>query len=247
MAAEGWPYFKVASTMTRFVEALRRGVPNGDLTSWLTAAVGVTRSVAAGELSTLRRLGWLDGDVVTERGRSLRGDRASEAAAATLQACYPELLQVTERAPDAPEPALEAWLQTNSALGELVIGRVVRTFMALRQVAQTGMLPDTPVRTRRAGSASTPAGSHPTHRTSPGRLPRAEAGDREPMEPEGSSGAPEPHTSTSLTPSIQEIVFPLQGGGVVRIITPRTLQAEDIRRIHGLVDLLLVQGADGHG
>lgn len=214
--------------------------------SWLTSAVGVTRSVAPGELATLRRLGWVDDQSVTEQGWALRGDHGAGAASETLQRCYPDLLQVVDRQPDTPADALRAWLRTNSELGETAISRVVRTFLGLRELAQTGVIAPAVVRTTRASKPRTPEQGH----VGGGRriLPDANASHAQDdvrtelahlrSMIEASQGRPH---SGSLTPAVQEITFPLREGGVVRIMAPRSLRQDDVKRLHALVDLLVVE------
>lgn len=242
---ESWPYFAVASTLPEFIQALRRSKPSGDLVAWMSSAVGVTPSVVPQELGTLRRLGWADDQSVTERGWALRGEEAAKEASEVLQRYYSDLLQVVERTPEAPVQALRSWLHTNSKLGEVALSRVIRTFLAVRELAQSGTIESTLTHAKRTSGAHTHDPRRPKARTpqqdeagadDDERDLRSEVSRLKAMIAADARGA-----GGSLTPAVQEITFPLREGGVIRILAPRALRADDVKRIHALVDLLVVE------
>lgn len=218
-----WPYFAVVGTLPRFIQALRRSKPSGDLGTWLTTSVGVSRTVARGELATLKRLGWVDDQSVTDRGWALRGENAAEAARETLRKCYPELLNVVERQPDSPGPALQSWLESNTQLGHLAVTRLVRTVLMLHQLAETGAIESPPP--ARSGRPKRHQRSHST-----------EGGVWSP----GDTVAPRIETVPINDRAVQEVAITLPSGDL-RIVAPRSLTPDDVRRIHAVVDLLVVK------
>jgi hypothetical protein len=220
-----YPYFAVSSTMPAFIAALGRSRPGADLDAWLGSAVGLKPSVLRNERAVLRRLRWIDDSGVTEDGWALRGDNARGVARRVLQEQFADLLSVSERSPADEEDALDTYLRTHTELGATARQRVIRTYLQLRQLAENGSLtaPEAPARAR------SPRRRSMGRRRSTG-VSAVDPGTNEP-------GAP-------ASPQTREVVFPLADGSV-RIVAPVILSQEDVRILHGLIDLLAAQAKRG--
>ena len=218
----GFPYFQVSRTVPGFVRALRKAAPSGDLEVWLTTAVGLKASVARGELPTLERLGWVREGRVSERGFGLRGEHARPVAVETLQAHYAPLVQLAEAHPDSISDSIGSWLQTNTTLGEVARSRILRTFLDIWTIAETGEPRMDPAPKRQAAERPRRVAPRtPTHGTT---------GD---VDKAGSEDA-----TLATPPNVRDISFGLASGGLVRLQTPMVLTRADLDIIRGLVALL---------